>query len=298
MKELSKSRIFLRHCEASVMNERRILASLYHPFIVNLHFAFQTNKSLFLVLDMMRGGDFRNYLLTHQEKIFLEDDLKFLAACIIIGIEYIHSFNLIHGDIKPENLVFDENGFLCITDFGIAKIADNNNAAMNSGTPGYMAPEVICLQNHGIESDYFAIGVILYECINKYRPYKGRTRSEVRDCILAKQVKLNPQDNKVLSEECFDFINKIMRRRPDSRLGHDGIQSIKTHPWLNGYDWNRLREKKIESPFKPEKADNFNKEYVDEKISMDIDKDIESKSKVFFPGYSYDSTLIKKINKI
>ena len=60
----------------------------------------------------------------------------------------------------------------------------------------------------------------------------------------------------------------------------------------------RLREKKIESPFKPEKADNFNKEYVDEKISMDIDKDIESKSKVFFPGYSYDSTLIKKINKI
>jgi serine/threonine protein kinase len=89
--------------------------------------------------------------------------IEFFAACIVLGLEYIHTQGILHRDIKPENLVFEENGYLRITDFGIARKWSPDNAKETSGTPGYMAPEVMCRQNHGIEVDYFALGVICYE---------------------------------------------------------------------------------------------------------------------------------------
>lgn len=90
---------------------------------------------------------------------------EFFAGCIIAGLEFIHSNSILHRDIKPENLVFEESGYLRITDFGIARKWSPDNSKETSGTPGYMAPEVMCRQNHGMEVDYFALGVILYECM-------------------------------------------------------------------------------------------------------------------------------------
>jgi serine/threonine protein kinase len=89
----------------------------------------------------------------------------FFACCIIQGLEYLHSNGIIHRDIKPENLVFDNKGYLKITDFGIAKYWQTENYFDTSGTPGYMAPEVMCRQNHGIAVDYYALGIICYECM-------------------------------------------------------------------------------------------------------------------------------------
>ena len=86
----------------------------------------------------------------------------------------------LHRDIKPENLVFEQDGYLRLTDFGIARYWSPDNASETSGTPGYMAPEVMCRQNHGVAADYFAVGVIAYECMNGRRPYVGKTRSEIR----------------------------------------------------------------------------------------------------------------------
>ena len=110
----------------------------------------------------------------------------FFAACIIIALEYLHSQGIIHRDLKPENLVFDSEGYLRLTDLGIARIWRPDNSADTSGTPGYMAPEVLCRQNHGIAVDYFALGVIVYECMLGRRPYVGKSRQEIRDNVLAK----------------------------------------------------------------------------------------------------------------
>lgn len=98
----------------------------------------------------------------------------------------VHGSNIIHRDIKPENLVFDVSGYLKLTDFGIAReqIPDVDNSNETSGTPGYMAPEVMCKNNHGIAADYFAIGVIAWECMFGRRPYQGKSRREIRDAIL------------------------------------------------------------------------------------------------------------------
>lgn len=102
---------------------------------------------------------------------------EFICACIIIGLEYLHQNGILHRDIKPENLVFESNGYLRITDLGIGRIWKPDNSSDTSGTPGYMAPEVMCRQNHGVAVDYYAVGVIAYEIIMGKRPYIGKTRS-------------------------------------------------------------------------------------------------------------------------
>jgi serine/threonine kinase 32/serum/glucocorticoid-regulated kinase 2 len=115
------------------------------------------------VLDLLSGGDLRYHISRNRR--FSEEQTRFFIACIILSLEYIHNKSIIHRDIKPENLVFDDRGYLRVTDFGIARIWNPDNSKETSGTPGYMAPEVMCRQNHGVAVDYFAIGVIAYECM-------------------------------------------------------------------------------------------------------------------------------------
>ena len=113
---------------------------------------------------------------------------EFFVACIVTALQYIHTKGVIHRDVKPENLVFDSNGYLHLTDFGIARVWSPNNAQDTSGTPGYMgrsmpppiAPEVMCRNPHGVAADYFAVGVIAYECmlgkVNASTNHSDRTR--------------------------------------------------------------------------------------------------------------------------
>jgi serine/threonine kinase 32 len=115
------------------------------------------------VLDLLQGGDLRYHISKYRR--FTEEQTRFFIACIVHSLDYIHTKYVIHRDIKPENLVFDERGYLRVTDFGIARIWNPDNAKETSGTPGYMAPEVMCRSNHGVAVDYFAVGVIGYECM-------------------------------------------------------------------------------------------------------------------------------------
>ena len=91
--------------------------------------------------------------------------LEFMIACLLVSLEYIHTKNILHRDIKPENLVFDDLGYLHLTDFGISRIWSPRNENDTSGTPGYMAPEVMKKIGHGLACDLFAVGVIAYECM-------------------------------------------------------------------------------------------------------------------------------------
>jgi serum/glucocorticoid-regulated kinase 2 len=129
-------------------------------------------------LDYLEGGDLRKHM---NEKIFNLKEIKFVAACIIIGLEYIHKKGIIHRDIKPENLIFDDKGFLRLSDFGISinnetisKREKNND---KSGTPGYMAPERIINDkniSYGYSSDFFSLGVILYELAMLNKPFRRK----------------------------------------------------------------------------------------------------------------------------
>ena len=215
-----------------------------------MFYAFSDYENLYLVMDLVTGGDLR-YHLTQQKK-FSEQETKFFAACIIVGLEYMHNNGVIHRDIKPENLLLDEKGYVHITDMGISKMWTPDNSHDTSGTPGYMAPEVMCRQNHGVPVDYFALGVVCYEFMFGKRPYGGKTRKDIRDSIIKNQIHLKKSDvPEGWTMEAADFINKTLQRKPANRLGLNGPNEVKQHIWLKDVDWQSIIEMKTKATFIP-----------------------------------------------
>jgi len=227
------------------------------------------------------------------------------VACIIIGLEYLHMNGIIHRDIKPENLVLDNKGYVRITDMGIARVWRPDNSSDTSGTPGYMAPEVMCRQNHGVAVDYFAIGIMAYEFMMGRRPYQGRSRKEIRDQILAKQVQIKKTEiPEGWSLEAADFINRLIQRKPVNRLGLNGPAEVKAHPWLKSYPFQKLLNKEIEPPFVPSnKEDNFDykQQITQEATNPEVAKQnalLLRRNSVqgLFEGYHYDESQAKQTN--
>lgn len=294
MKEMRKDRVIVKKSVGSVMNERKLLTVLKHPFIVNMHFAFQDRENLYLGMDLLTGGDLRYHI--SLAKRFSEEQARFFIAAILVALEYIHANNIIHRDLKPENMVMDANGYIRITDFGIARAVRSDNSADTSGTPGYMSPEVICRSNHTLVSDFFAVGVMVHELMIGRRPYLGKTRKEVRDAILARQVVIHSNEvPEGWSLQSADFCNRLLQRKPSSRLGSEGMQEVKGHDWFRGFDWGRLEAKTLPSPYIPSAGENFDtrlarQEWKDDEQAMAIalkQPGIQS----FFEGYFYDEKI-------
>ena len=260
MKEMNKSKIIDKKSDKSVKSERDLLSKLNHPFIINMHFSFQDSDNLYLVMDLLTGGDLRYHIC--KTRYFTEEQSKFFISCILLGLEYCHYYHIIHRDIKPENLILDSKGYVHITDFGIAKIQTTNNNKETSGTPGYMSPEVLCGQNHTTVVDYFALGVMGYEFMMGIRPYLGTNRKEIKEKVMAKQAVIHRKDiKKGWGIEAADFINRMLQRKPGKRLGAHGITEVKNHIWFKNYNWNDLYNKKLIAPFIPSNEDNFDYKY-------------------------------------
>ena len=169
-------------------------------------------------------------------------------------------------------MVLDENGYVRITDFGIAKSFSNNNAKETSGTPGYMAPEVMKGQNHTFTVDFFALGIMGYEFMLGRRPYNGRSRREIKEQMLSRNAQISLRDiPNGWSEDAADFFNKLMQRKPENRLGNKGIWELKQHRWLKYFPWEQLINKELEAPFIPDKKDNFDKKYCEANDTINIE---------------------------
>ena len=257
----------------AIKYERELLSKLNHNLIINMHYAFQDYDNLYLVLDLLTGGDLRYQISRHPRQYFSEIQTKFFISCLVEALFYIHSQKIIHRDIKPENLVFDQNGYLHITDFGIAKFYSKNNSHETSGTPGYMAPEVMQGLNHKYSVDFYAIGVITYELMMGRRPYSGKSRKEIKEQIMGKQAKINKLEiPNGWSFEAADFANKLLQRKEVNRLGFYNENNIKEHPWLKNVDMDLIKNKKIKAPFLPKKNhDNYDKNYCEENEEMNFE---------------------------
>eukprot|EP01017_Pseudomicrothorax_dubius_P014191 TRINITY_DN1659_c0_g1_i4.p1 TRINITY_DN1659_c0_g1~~TRINITY_DN1659_c0_g1_i4.p1 ORF type:complete len:445 (-),score=86.95 TRINITY_DN1659_c0_g1_i4:143-1477(-) len=258
LKEMSKSRILSKRSVNSVMNERYLLSYLKHQYLVNMICAFQDRDNVYLVMDLLTGGDLRFHICKRRR--FTEEQTKFVIACIVVALEYLHNNGILHRDIKPENIVLDAKGFCRVTDLGIARVWRPDNSQDTSGTPGYMAPEVLCRQNHGIAVDYFALGVIAYEMMIGKRPYLGKDRKEIKEAILARQVQIKNRQEipDGWSNEAADFVNRLIQRKPANRLGTNGPEEVKNHPWLKNFPWTKLMSKELVPPFQPSKREEEN----------------------------------------
>ena len=299
---MSKVKIIDKRSEKSIKTEREFLSKLRHPFIVNMNCAFQDFENLYLVMDLLTGGDLRYHVCKLRR--FSENKTRFFFACIILGLEYIHSNNIIHRDIKPENLVFDDKGYLRITDFGVAKIRKEDNSTETSGTPGYMAPEVLLAQNHSFPVDFFAIGIMGYEFMYGQRPYLGKNRKEIKLQVLRKQAKIYPDDiPEGWGPESVDFINSCLKRKDSRRLGFTGgVNDLKNHVWFKDFDWDALLNKTLKAPFIPPKGGNYDKKYC-EAVENHTEETLERyqnyrEKKNFeklFEGYTYINEEITRI---
>ena len=304
LKEMSKLKIIDKKSEKSINSEREFLSKLNHSFIVNMHYAFQDRDNLYLVMDLLNGGDLRFHISRYRK--FSEEQTRFFLANIIYAIDYIHSNNVIHRDIKPENLVLDEKGYVRITDFGIAKENMPDNSSETSGTPGYMAPEVMKGRNHSFPVDFFALGVIGYEFMIGTRPYVGKNRKEIKEQMLSKAVVINEENiASGWSQESADFINKLLERKEAKRLGYkEGAKELMKHHWLKYYPWDELKSKTLLAPFIPDPKDNFDRNYCEsiDKISEETKIRYEeiycsAHYKKIFVNFYFDTDEMKKIRK-
>ena len=297
MKIMSKTKIIKKNSVKNINNEKKFLSLLHHPFLVNMICSFQDTDNLYLVMELLLGGDMRYHInkKTVYNKKKDENQLKFIAGCTLIGLNYIHENKIIHKDIKPENLVYDSKGYIHITDFGISKIYHPENGKENSGTPGYMAPEVLFNKDHDYTVDYFSLGVCLYELLMGKRPYHGHNKKELRKDIITRQARINEDnipDGFIKSKnffDCINFINGLLERKKERRLGYNGFKEIKEHPWLANYNWDDLINKSIQPSFIPPQSDsNYDKKYCNEieKIGDDTQKEYNTiKNKIDYNKY-------------
>ncbi|XP_040193943.1 ribosomal protein S6 kinase alpha-1 isoform X2 [Rana temporaria] len=248
MKVLKKATLKVRDRVRTKM-ERDILAEVHHPFVVRLHYAFQTEGKLYLILDFLRGGDLFTRL--SKEVMFTEEDVKFYLAELALGLDHLHSLGIIYRDLKPENILLDEEGHIKLTDFGLSKesIDHEKKAYSFCGTVEYMAPEVVNRQGHSHSADWWSYGVLMFEMLTGSLPFQGKDRKETMTLILKAKLGM-PQ---FLSSEAQGLLRLLFKRNPANRLasGIDGAEELKRHSFFSTIDWNKLYRREISPPFKP-----------------------------------------------
>ncbi|XP_032829468.1 ribosomal protein S6 kinase alpha-3 isoform X2 [Petromyzon marinus] len=292
MKVLKKATLKVRDRVRTKM-ERDILVEVNHPFIVKLHYAFQTEGKLYLILDFLRGGDLFTRL--SKEVMFTEEDVKFYLAELALALDHLHSLGIIYRDLKPENILLDESGHIGLTDFGLSKesIDHEKKAYSFCGTVEYMAPEVVNRKGHTHSADWWSFGVLMFEMLTGTLPFQGKDRKETMTMILKAKLGM-PQ---FLSGEAQSLLRMLFKRNPGNRLGagSDGVEEIKRHPFFSTIDWNKLYRKEIHPPFKPAVGRPEDTFYFDPEFTAKTPKDSpgvppSANAHQLFRGFSFVAT--------
>ena len=268
--KIMKKNIILEHDQVShTLLEKQILQNLNYQFLVGMVFCFQTQERIYFVMNFIRGGELFNHL--HKCKYFPEEETKFYGAIIGLALEYLHTHGIVYRDIKPDNILIDEDGYLKLADFGMAKmLKDQEKAFSLCGTPEYFAPEIITREGHNKSADWWSYGILLYEMLYGIPPFYSKNTEKMFELITKAEIKY-PKKIQV-SENAKDLISKLLIKDQDLRLGADGgFETIKKHPFFKGFDFKALEEKKIEAPYIPTlrgsiDVTNFDSKFTSEEI--------------------------------
>ena len=258
LKCLSKTCIVENGLQDHILNEKLIMEELNHPFILTLHGTMQDSKYVYFVLELLLGGELFKMLRTKSQ--FPESWSRFYASSVLLAFCQIHARKIAYRDLKPENLVMDAQGFLKIVDFGLAKKVEGGKTWTLCGTPDYLAPEVILNEGHDWAVDYWALGVLIYEMTAGTSPFYAEDPMEIYEKILSGHVSIPSHFTRGLS----DLVKKLLKTYQSKRLGRTkgGTAAVMKHKWFSGFDWEALRDRKLQVPYKPtvrsaEDASNF-----------------------------------------
>eukprot|EP01016_Furgasonia_blochmanni_P040196 TRINITY_DN5101_c0_g2_i2.p1 TRINITY_DN5101_c0_g2~~TRINITY_DN5101_c0_g2_i2.p1 ORF type:complete len:295 (+),score=67.55 TRINITY_DN5101_c0_g2_i2:552-1436(+) len=270
MKVLRKDRILNQNLTRYAQTERNVLSIMNHPFIVGLKFAFQTETKLYLIMDYCPGGDLGK-LITAKRRLS-EDVARIYAAEVLLALEALHQNLIIFRDLKPDNVVLDEDGHAMLTDFGLSKEGVRNNISRSfCGSVAYLAPEMLLRSGHNRTVDWYLFGVLIYEMIVGLPPYFSPKRDELFENIQKAPLRLP----KSMSEEAKHLVKMLLCRNPAQRLGaKNDADEIKQHPWFAGLNWNDVMERKLKPPaplLKKNLTSTLNFAFEDKKVSKETD---------------------------
>ncbi|KAH9991292.1 AGC/Akt protein kinase [Russula vinacea] len=252
LKTIRKAHIVDRGEITHTLAERLVLSRVTSPFIVPLKFSFQSEQKLYLVLAFVNGGELFHHL--QREQKFNEERSRFYSAELLLALEHLHDLDVVYRDLKPENILLDYTGHIALCDFGLCKLNMKDNDMTNTfcGTPEYLAPEILNGAGYNRTIDWWTLGVLLYEMLVGLPPFYDGLPSRA----------LDPDG--------------LLTRDPAQRLGVNGADEIKRHPFFDKIDWRRLAQKKIQPPFKP-------------RCAAPDESDLPTLVCVFLAGFSYNA---------
>lgn len=268
MKAMDKSVMLTRNKVHRACIEREIISLLDHPFLPTLYTSFQTSTHICLITDFCPGGELFALLDKQPMKLFKEECARFYAAEVVVGLEYLHCLGIIYRDLKPENVLLQQDGHVVLTDFDlsfltsckpqiikhppprkrrsrsqppptfVAEPVTQSNSFV--GTEEYIAPEIITGDGHSSAIDWWALGILLYEMLYGRTPFRGKNRQRTFANILHKD--LTFPSSIPVSLPARQLIHGLLNRDPGSRLGsNSGANEIKQHPFFHGINWPLIR---------------------------------------------------------
>ncbi|XP_055879568.1 ribosomal protein S6 kinase alpha-5-like isoform X3 [Biomphalaria glabrata] len=297
LKQLKKATIVQKtKTTEHTRTERQVLEAIRQsPFLVTLHYAFQTDSKLNLILDFVNGGEMFTHL--YQREHFTEDEVRIYIGEITLALETLHKLGIIYRDIKLENILLDSDGHIVLTDFGLSKeflpTDPTHRTYSFCGTIEYMAPEVVKGGHlgHDFAVDWWSLGVLTYELLTGASPFTVDGEKNSQSEISKRIQKCNPPYPETFSREVKDLIQRLLTKDPSKRLGSKSAEDVKRHPFFNSLNWEDLAQKKVPAPFVPNirhemDLSNFSEEFT----RMDATESpaiIPNMGEKLFKGYSY-----------
>ncbi|XP_049643210.1 myotonin-protein kinase [Suncus etruscus] len=259
MKIMNKWDLLKRGEVSCFREERDVLVNGDRRWITQLHFAFQDENYLYLVMEYYVGGDLLTLLSKFGERIPAEM-ARFYLAEIVMAIDSVHQLGYVHRDIKPDNILLDRCGHIRLADFGSClKLQEDGTvrSLVAVGTPDYLSPEILQAVgggpgpgSYGPECDWWALGVFAYEMFYGQTPFYADSTAETYGKIVHyKEHLCVPREDSGVPEEARDLILRLLCP-PEVRLGRNGAADFRKHPFFHGLDWERLRDSV--PPFAPD----------------------------------------------
>ncbi|KAH9505131.1 Serine/threonine-protein kinase 32C, partial [Bulinus truncatus] len=254
MKYMNKTACIHQEAINNVIKEVEILKKVDHVFIVNLWYCFQDEEDMFMVVDLLLGGDLRYHM--QEELNFTEQHLQLYLAELALALDYLRSKNILHRDIKPDNILLDEEGHVHITDFNIASELNKDELATSlSGTKPYMAPEIFRtavgeIKGYSFSVDWWALGVTMFELAKKKRPFNILSDTNPQETLqIIYNTKVNFPGN--VSDEMIDILRQLLLVNPEQRI--QTLQSLLAHPAIRSLNIEQVKAKAVKPLFVPSK---------------------------------------------
>ncbi|CAF0847862.1 unnamed protein product [Rotaria sp. Silwood1] len=246
LKTMSIKRVIESKQIEHVQSEKNILLKIHHPFLVRLQWTTHTNSLLYLLLEYLPGGELFQMMRKHEK--FDAKTAIFYASEVLLALDYLHHLDILYRDLKPENIILDSEGHIRLVDFGFAKETKERTFTL-CGTVDYLAPEVIQNRGHHKASDWWALGILIYEMLAGYPPFYDNDQFVTYQKILS---------GKIEFPRHFDYaakqvLRKLLNVDQSQRLGSakNGGDEIKREQWFVSVSWTDLYNRKIEPPIKP-----------------------------------------------